>query len=69
MHVINYTFSSPNRDHKEGASLSIELLDASMDATHGFKGARRRTNGIRTVSGLSDSEHSESMLDMRSENS
>jgi len=40
-----------------------------MDATQRFKGARRRTNCIQTVSGLSDNERSESMVDRRSENS
>jgi len=40
-----------------------------MDATQGFKGAHRRTKVIQTVSGLSDNERSESMVDRRSENS
>jgi hypothetical protein len=40
-----------------------------MDATQGFKSAHRQTNGIQTVSGLSDNERSESIVDRRSENS
>ena len=44
-------------------------LDASLDATQGFKGAHRRTISIQTVSELSDNERSESMVDGRSENS
>ena len=53
---------------KRGWTLPSDL-DARMDATQGFKGAHRRTNCIQTVSGLSDNERSESMVDRRSENS
>jgi len=38
-----------------------------MDATQGHKDAHRRTNGIQTVSGLSDNERSESVVNRRSE--
>ena len=44
-------------------------MDASMDATQWFRGAHRRTNRTLTVSGLSDNERSELMVDRRSENS
>ena len=40
-----------------------------MDATQRYKDAHRRTNGIQTVSVLSDNERSESVVDRRSENS
>jgi len=40
-----------------------------MEATHRFKGAHRRTNAIQTVSGLSDNERSESVVDRKFENS
>jgi hypothetical protein len=40
-----------------------------MDATQRHEGAYGRTNGIQTVSGLSDNECSESKLDSKSENS
>jgi len=47
----------------------ISSPDIFLDAKQGSKGAHRRTNHSLTVSGLSDNERSESMVDRRSENS
>jgi hypothetical protein len=46
----------------------ISAPDIFLDATQGFKGAHRRTNRTLTVSGLSNNECSESMMDRRAEN-
>jgi hypothetical protein len=41
----------------------------NLDAISSNNDEHRRTNGIQTVSVLSDNERSESMVDRRSENS
>jgi len=44
-------------------------LDANLDAKQPINEGHVRTNGYQAVSGLSDNERSESMVDRRSENS
>jgi len=49
--------------------VAVIMHDVPMDATQGFMGAHRRKNLTLTVSGMSDNERSESMVDRKSENS
>lgn len=60
---------SPDRSHEAVASLSIEPLDAVLDATELDIGGQLCTTTPQYVIGLSHNAHSESMVDSRSENS
>lgn len=66
MSVRKYGIS---RESRAAAFLELELRDSSLDAIQPIKEEHRCTYGHLIISGLSDNERSESVVDRSSENS
>ena len=69
MNHLQRVLTPTETDSSHGYCYSGPYLDAILDATELDMGGRSFTTIPRDVSGLSDNERSESMVDRRSENS